>query len=113
MGVGRCRLSTERMVVPLPWLSWLPVGEDCPELLTVLREPALGAPTLYCLPEGIGERPRDLPFPEFQVLLSICKEGELTRGCYSQFSEFEGEVGELLGEQGKGVRECQAERAFL
>jgi hypothetical protein len=41
MGVGLWRLSIDLMVVPLPWLSMLPVGEDCPELLTVLRA-ALG-----------------------------------------------------------------------
>ena len=72
MGVGLCRLSTDRIVVPLPWLSWLPVGEDCPELLKVLREPPLGCPTPYSLPETIGERPLDLPLPELQALLSIC-----------------------------------------
>ncbi len=32
MGVARCRLS-EREVAALPWLSTLPVGEDCADKL--------------------------------------------------------------------------------
>jgi len=85
------RLSNDLRVTPLPWLSMLPVGEDCPELLTVLREPAFGPtrsllvmlsyglPFLlgYCLPEGMWGCVRDFPLPEAQPLFSICMKNRL------------------------------------
>lgn len=84
MGVGRCRLSKDLFVAPLPWLSMLPVGDDCADRLKGRRVPdfRLGRSLLdksaVCTPlfwATLLEYPGDsLDILGVQPLASVCRQ---------------------------------------